>query len=104
MRNINKYQKYFFCVKSISLLRNSFHSKICFQEKYKFLTLKYTPTYAISNRIMKKGKFLKIYKLVKKSFNYKLLFLDLKKISISSNFLFFYKRYYSFRDSDRVFF
>ena len=93
-----------FCVSNLITLRKQFSYKICYKKKYKFLQLKHTPTYAIANRLMREGKFLKIYKLVKKFYNYSFLFTNFKKIPVSSNFLFFYLRYFSFRDSDRVFF
>jgi hypothetical protein len=93
---------YQFGVNNQQILRNKFKYKIAYKEKYKFLKLKYTPTTAISTRLMRQGKFLKIYKLFKNYFYSYLLFKNFKNIPVSSDFLFFYQRYFSFRDSDRV--
>ena len=85
-------------------MRKKFNHKICYKKKYNFLNLKNTPTYSLSTRLMKRGNFLKTYKLLKKFYNIFFLHLNFLKIPISSNFMFFYKKHYSFRDLDRVLF
>lgn len=72
------------------------------QKKNMFLNLKHTPTYALTNRLSKRGNFLKTYKILKFFFYKRLLEKDFKKISIMSNFLFFFNKYSSFKDLDRV--
>lgn len=93
---------YLFCIKDIAEMRTNFKNKICYKKKYIFLNLKHTPTIALTNRIMRKGNFLKIYKILKKFYYCNMLEKDFNKISPLSNFLFFYNKYYSFRDFDRV--
>ena len=83
-------------------MRYNFKHKICYKKKYQFLNLKHTPSYAITNRIMKKGKVLKIYKIFKKFYYKDMLYKNFHKIPPLSNFLFFFNKYYSFRDFDRV--
>ena len=95
---------YTFSVTNQKLLRTKFNYKICYKHKYNFLKLKYTPSIALANRLMRNGKFLKIFKLLKKHYYGFLLFKNFKNIPVSSNFLFFYQRYFSFRDIDRVLF
>ena len=85
-------------------MREKFSHKICYKKKYKFLNLKNTPSYSLATRLMKKGNFLKTYKLLKKFYNVFFLHQNFAKIPISSNFMFFYKKHYSFRDLDRVLF
>ena len=91
-----------FCV--IDLLENKkkFQYKICYKKKYKFLNLKHSASQSLTNRLMKRGNFLKIYKLVK-TFYYKYIMREkFKSIPINSNYIFFYNKYQSFRDFDRI--
>jgi hypothetical protein len=97
-KNIN----FLFCISDIADLRKQFSHKLCYKKKYKFLNLKHTPTYALTNRLIKRGNFLKTYKLLKSFFYNNLLGSNFKKISLMSNFLFFYNKYSSFKDLDRV--
>ncbi len=94
--------KFYFCVVTIDTVRKNFIRKICYKKKYKFLQLKNTPTYSLVNRISKKGNFLKIYKEIKKFHINYLLREKFYSIPLSSTFLFFYNKYYSFRDLDRI--
>jgi hypothetical protein len=96
--------KYKFCINDIALLRKEFKHKICFKKKYEFLNLKVSPSMSIANRLMKQGKFLKIYKFFKRYYYTFMLRKQFKKIPLSSNFLFFFNKYNSFRDLDRVLF
>ena len=93
---------YNFCIKEIGEMRYSFKHKICYKKKYQFLSLKHTPSYAITNRLMRKGNVLKIYKILKKFYYKDMLYKNFYKIPPLSNFLFFFNKYYSFRDFDRV--
>ena len=51
---------------------------------------------------MKRGNFLKIYKLLKQFYYKYLLQNKFTSISLTSNYMFFFKKYQSFRDFDRV--
>ena len=93
-----------FCVINIIELRKNFSHKICYKKKYQFLNLKHTPVYALNNRLMKRGNFLKTYKLLKFFFYNFFLYTKFKSIPKTSMFFFFFKRFYSFRDLDRVLF
>lgn len=96
--------KYTLSISSISEYREKFNYKICLKKKYKFINLKNTPTNALANRLTNKGNFLKVYKHIK-YFYYKLLLRkQFKNIPLMSNFLFFYNKYNSFKDLDRVLF
>lgn len=55
-------------------------------------------------RIIKKGNFLKTYKILKTFYYKQFLKVQFKEIPLSSNFLFFFNKYHSFRDLDRVLF
>ena len=98
---INK-NVYSFCVSDIIKLRKKFNHKICYKKKYQFLNLKHTPTYALTNRLMKKGNFLKTYKLLKNFFYIYFLYKKFKYIPKTSMFIFFFNKFQSFRDLDRV--
>lgn len=93
-----------FSIDSLSLLRNNYNHKICYKSKYKFLNLKLTPSQSLANRLTKKSNFLKSYKIIKKFYYNFLLKKMFQKLPINCNFVFFYKKYYSFRDFDRVLF
>ena len=82
-------------------LRKNFNHKLCLKKK-KYLNLKHTPSNALSTRLMKKGNFLKSYKMLKYFFYRHFLIKKFKTIPMTSNFLFFYSKYFSFRDLDRV--
>lgn len=102
MRNLLNLKQYNFCLNDLADMRQNFKHKICYKKKYSFLNLKHTPTYALTNRLMKKGNFLKTYKTLK-SFYYKdMLRGSFNQIPIMSNFLFFYNKYHAFKDLDRV--
>jgi len=62
------------------------------------------PSNIIASRLLKQSKYLKIYKLIKKYYLQEILKTKLPNISLSSSFLFFYKKYNSFKDFDRTFF
>ena len=96
--NIN----YKFCIKNILDNKQSFQYKFCYKKKYHFLNLKHTASQSLSNRLMKRGNFLKIYKLVKKFYYIYILRHKFSSVPLMSNFLFFYNKYQSFRDFDRV--
>jgi hypothetical protein len=83
-------------------MRDNFKHKICYKKKYEFLNLKHTPSYALSNRLMRRGNFLKTYKLLKRFYYNDMLSDRFSTIPSLSNFLFFFNKYYSFRDLDRV--
>lgn len=83
-------------------LRETFSHKICFKKKHFFLKLKQTPSSGLAGRLTKRGNFLKTYKLLKKFYYNYMLTKLFKKIPLTSNFLFFYNKYISFRDLDRV--
>lgn len=93
---------YRFCITHIAELRSNFKHKICYKKKYNFLNLKHTPSYALSTRLIKRGNVIKIYKILNNFFYNELLRKKFSKISLLSNFLFFYNKYYSFRDINRV--
>ena len=83
-------------------MKESFRYKMCYQKKYNFLNFKNLPSQAIANRLMKRGNYLKIYKLLKKFYYTYILRQKFSSIPLMSNFLFFYKKYQSFKDFDRV--
>ena len=88
----------------IDILQNKkkLNYKICYKKKYYFLNFKNSSSQALSNRFMKRGNFLKIYKLLKKFYYIYILRNKFTNIPIMSNFLFFFNKYQSFRDFDRV--
>lgn len=96
--------KYFFSINSLASLKTNFNIKICLKKKYNFINNKNLPSQCLSTRLMKKGKFLKIYKYLK-HFYYKLMLRNqFKYIPLISNFLFFYNKYNSFKNFDKVLF
>ena len=50
-------------------MRKNFQHKICYKDKYRFLKLKSSPTLSLANRFIKRGNFLKIYKILKVFFS-----------------------------------
>jgi hypothetical protein len=82
--------------------KKNFQYKICYKKKYSFLNLKNSPTQALSNRLMKKGNYLKIYKVLKKFYYDYVLRFKFKTIPLMSNFLFFYNKRQSFKNFDKV--
>lgn len=102
MKFLNINITYKFCVKDLLESKEMFQYKMCYQKKYKFLNLKNLPSQSLANRLMKKGKYLKVYKLIKKFYYNFTLRQKFSTIPLMSNFLFFYKKYQSFRDFDRV--
>ena len=93
---------YGFCIVDIVDLKKKFQHKICFKKKHLFLKLKNSPTQSLTNRLTKKGNFLKVYKVLKKFYFQYILQKKFQSISLSSNFLFFFFKYNSFKDFDRV--
>jgi len=91
-----------FCINDIADMRKNFKHKICYKKKYNFLQLKHTPSIALTTRLMKRGNFLKTYKILKKFYYTHMLRSEFNLIPIMSNFLFFYNKYNSFKDLDRV--
>lgn len=91
-----------FCVVDLLEEKKKFQYKICYKKKYSFLNLKNLPSQALSNRLMKRGNYLKIYKLLKKFYYNHILKSKFKDIPLMSNFLFFYNKHQSFKDFDRV--
>lgn len=85
-------------------MRKKFSLKICYKKKYNFLNLKYTPSHALASRLIKRGNFIKTYRLLKNFYYIYVLKLKKKFIDKRNNFLFLYKRYLSFKDFDRVLF
>lgn len=102
MKFFSKNINYQFCVKNILDNKQAFQYKFCYKKKYHFLNLKHSPSQALTNRLMKRGNFLKIYKLVKKFYYIYVLRNKFTTIPLMSNFLFFFNKYQSFRDFDRV--
>jgi hypothetical protein len=94
--------KYNFCVENILENKQAFQYKFCYKKKYNFLNLKHSSSQSLTNRLMKRGNFLKIYKLLKKFYYLYTLRNKFKSIPLMSNFLFFFNKYQSFRDFDRV--
>ena len=94
--------KFNFCVFDLLERKKNFQYKICYKKKYSFLNLKNSPSQALSNRLMKRGNFLKIYKLLKKFYYDYMLRSEFKNISLNSNFMAFYKKYQSFKNFDQV--
>jgi hypothetical protein len=82
--------------------KQTFQYKFCYKKKYHFLNLKNSPSQALANRFMKRGNYLKIYKLIKRFYYNYVLRQKFSSIPLMSNFLFFFKKYQSFRDFDRV--
>lgn len=91
-----------FCVSDLLEEKKKFQYKICYKKKYSFLNLKNLPSQALSNRLMKQGNYLKIYKLLKKFYYDYILRSKFSEIPLMSNFLFFYNKHQSFKDFDRV--
>jgi len=91
-----------FCIVTLLENKKNFQYKLCFKKKLSFLNLKNTPSISLTNRLMKRGNFLKIYKVLKKFYYKYLLQEKFSSISQASNYMFFYKKYHSFRDFDRV--
>lgn len=102
MRFFCKNITYHLCVAHIADLRSQFKHKICYKRKYQFLNLKHTPSYALCTRLRKRENTLQIYKLLNKFFYQELLRRRFYSIPLASNFLFFFNKYYSFRDINRV--
>lgn len=92
---------YKFSINNLAETRKNFTHKICFKKKFKFLNLKYTPASTFCNRFMQKGNFLKIYKLLKRFYYTFMLRKQFKWVPEDSNFFFFFK-YNSFKDINRV--
>ena len=102
MKFLNLKINYNFCVVDILENKKKFQYKICYKKKYSFLNLKHTTSQSLTNRLMKRGNFLKIYKIIKK-FYYKYIMRDkFNSIPLNSNYMFFFNKYQSFRDFDRI--
>ncbi len=104
MNNLFKKVNSNFSVSSLADLRKKYNHSVCYKNKFKFLKLKLLPSKSLANRIMKRGSFLKTYKFIKFFFYKNILRSKFNDIKADSSFLFFYKKYFSFRDFDRVLF
>jgi hypothetical protein len=102
MTFLSKNYQYNFCIITILSNRKNTQEKLCYKKKYKFLNLKQTATQQLATRLMKRGNYLKVYKVIKKYYYMKVLGDMFYSIPMSSNFMFFFKKYQSFRDFDRV--
>lgn len=94
--------KYSFCIVDLLNNKKNFQFKICYKNKYSFLNLKHSTSQILASRIMKRGNFLKTYKLLKKFYYKQMLRIKFNSIPETSNYIFFYKKYQSFKDFDRV--
>lgn len=92
-----------FSVQQLGKQRLSFKHKICFKNSLDHLQLKTTPTLAVTGRLFRDGKFLRIYKLLRKSVLAKVSN-TAHQLPHNNEFKNLYYRYYSFRDLDRVLF
>ncbi len=102
MKFLNININHSFCVVDLLENKKKFQYKICYNKKYSFLNLKHSTSQSITNRLLKRGNFLKMYKLIK-TFYYKFILRNkFQSISLTSNYMFFFKKYQSFRDFDRV--
>lgn len=97
-----KKYSYKFCIVTILSNRKNTQEKLCYKKKYKFLNLKQTATQQLATRLMKRGNYLKVYKVIKKYYYMRVLRDLFYSIPMSSNFMFFFNKYQSFRDFDRV--
>lgn len=95
--------KFLFSVQQLGNQRVKFQHKICFREDLTHLKLKTTPAIAISSRLFRDGKNLRIYKKLQKSFLNKLL-LIVKYLPHNNEFKNLFYQYESFRDINRVLF
>lgn len=94
--------KYSFCISTLLENKKKFQFKMCYKKKYSFLNLKHNNSQILATRILKKGNFLKVYKLLKKFYYIYILKNMFNNISLNTNYKFFYNKYQSFRDFDRV--
>lgn len=101
---MNFFIKYKFSIETTALLNEKFQHKVCYKKKYNFLKMKDSLSKSIVTRIMRRGNFLKTYKLFKKFYNIILLRKHFKNISYLSNFIYLYKSFFSFRNLDKVLF
>lgn len=92
-----------FSIQQLGKQRVSFKHKICFRPALEHLQLKTTPTSAITGRLIRDGKFLRIYKLLRTSLLTKVIN-TASQLPHNNEFKNLYYRYYSFRDLDRVLF
>lgn len=102
MNFLTKKLTYTFCISTILENKKNFQHKICYKKKYSFLNLKHNTSQILATRILKKGNFLKVYKVIKKFYYIYILREKFKNIPLNSNYMFFYNKYQSFRDFDRV--
>jgi hypothetical protein len=96
--------KYPLSISSLAELKKNYKHKICYKKKYYFLNLKNSTSMSLANKFNSKGNLLKTYKLLKTFFYVFFLQKQFKKIPKDCNFLFFYKRFNSFKNLDRVLF
>jgi hypothetical protein len=103
MFNFKKYN-YKFSIESLSIYKTKFRHKICYKPAYKFLLFKSSTSQAISCRLFKDGKYLKMYKNCKK-FYLKYFIYHMKTINLGNNlFLEAFENYQMLRDFDRALF
>ena len=98
--NIN----YRFSVVGMLSLKSKFAHKLVFNKKHTFLKRRSMPVQSLSCRFMNRGNFLKIYKQLNYLYYKSFLRTKLKTIPVSSNFLFFFKKYDSFKSFDKTLF
>ena len=96
--------KYKFSVKGLLSLKSKFAHKLVFNKKHAFIKKKSMPVQSLSCRFMNKGNFLKIYKQINYVYYKHFLRTKLKTTPLSSNFLFFFKKYDSFKSFDKTLF
>lgn len=104
MKFLNSNIKFNLCVVNLLENKKKFQHKFCYKKKYFFLNLKNNTSQSLATRLMKRGSFLKIYKLLKKFYYKYVLRTKFQSIPIGSNYMFFFNKYQSFRDLDRVLF
>lgn len=95
--------KHKFSIQQLGTQRLKFKHKICFKNSLKQLALKSTPTIAITTRLLKDGKFLKLYKLCQKIF-IKVMLYQIDKLPYNNEFKNLFFQYQSFKDFNRVLF
>lgn len=92
-----------FSVQQLAKQRVAFRHKICFKDSLNYLGLKTTPTMAITARLFRDGKFLRLYRQTQKAF-FKYILTIVHQLPHNNEFKNLYLRYYSFRDFNRILF
>lgn len=94
---------YSFSTDTITNYRSKFHYKICYRPTTLHLLKKMLPTIALSNRLFKDGKFLRVYKNCNKFYIYTVL-RNAKLLPPNNEFKNALQYYKSFMDFNRVLF